>query len=670
MGKNKAGGASITVFLSLTLLMILALLGTVVEVTRGKVCRVYGRRVLKCAADSLLTEYSRPLYEQYRLFFIEDGGKSFEDSIAEYAGGTMGDKECPPGELDLYQGAFHEVTVKNKRYIGEEGGTALQEQIAAYMKRRVASDSIKKFFGQADSLGTLEESAKEIDDKLKEEKEAAEENKNVLALMKLIDGVDCTGSRIRGQTCFVKMFHHGKKLPERFGITEPIVWDAMKENIVELQVYFGRLQKNTAAKKQFAKMVHEASERTKEAERVAEGMKISLSKMNVKGDVRAVLAGNQAILERTEELLHGEITEERLSELKQIWKRYNTSGIQFDYTGVGQKGGAENPMDSFSKVISGGLTELVCANDFNLSKKSVENPNHYLKLYGKDKENVKADAGSLQTFAEEEETHFKEGVSGIGTNTVSEFYVNEYMKKYFSSAVRSAGGGQKRLSYEWEYMLCGKKSDKENLEEVLGRLVLIRSVINTAAILSSSEKRNTAHAAALAVVGFTGMEPLIRFTQTLFLVLWGMAESLVDVSALLQGRTVPLIKRTKDIVLQFPDLYRMNHRLITEKAKKWQKGSGHTFGYHEYLFLLMAADTSERNYRMMDLMEWNVQDNEYSQFRLGICVDSFQAEGVFAFDTPLFRLPFVQTVLGRNLYNDWQGVTVDAGYTVTQQDSY
>lgn len=84
----------------------------------------------------------------------------------------------------------------------------------------------------------------------------------------------------------------------------------------------------------------------------------------------------------------------------------------------------------------------------------------------------------------------------------------------------------------------------------------------------------------------------------------------------------------------------------------------------------MAADTSERNYRMMDLMEWNVQDNEYSQFRLGICVDSFQAEGVFAFDTPLFRLPFVQTVLGRNLYNDWQGVTVDAGYTVTQQDSY
>lgn len=669
MGRNKKE-ASITIFLSLTLLIIVALLGTMVEVTRGKVCRVYGRRVLKCASDSLLTEYSRPLYDSYHLFFIEDGGKTFEQSIEEYAGGMLDNTKSFQTDMDLYGARLQEVAVKNKRYIAENGGAALQEQIAAYMKRSVASDAIKKFLGKTEELGTLEESAAEIDDKVKEEKETAEENQSVLALMKLIDGVDCTGSGVRGQTYFVKMFHHGKKMPERFGITEPAAWEVVKGNIVELQVYFSRIQKNTAVKKQFAKMVHEVSERTSEASQLVKKLKIPLGKMNVKGDVRAVLAANQTILARTEELLQGSVTDEKLSELKQLWKRYDTSGIQFDYTGIGQRGGAENPVESFSKIISGGLASLVFPNDFKLSKKSVENPNHYLNLYDENEKEERRETGQLQDFAEKKETNFKEGVTGIGTGTVSEFLVNEYMKKYFSSALSPAGGEKKRLAYEWEYMLCGKKSDKENLEAVIGRLVMLRSVINTAAVLSSSEKRNTAHAAALAVVGFSGMEPLIRFTQTLFLVLWGMAESLVDVAALLQGRKVPLIKTAKDIVLQFPDLYRLSNHVITDKAKRWKKGDGHSFGYEEYLLLLMGADKKKRNYRMMDLMEWNIQDNEYPQFRLGICVDSFEASGVFTFGTRFFRLPFVQSVLGRHINDFSQEITVEEGYTAVGQNSY
>ena len=658
--------ASITVFLSLTLLIIMALLGTMVEVTRGKVCRVYGRRVLKNAVDSLMTEYSRPLYERYHLFFIEDGGKSFEKSIAEYAGGTLGDDKSFSDSLDLYDGVLNEVLVKNKRYIGENGGTALQEQITAYMKRSVAADAIQKFLGKTNDLDTLAESAEEIDDKVKEEKEAAEENQNVLALMRLIDGVDCSGGTVKGQEYFVKMFHHGKKQPERFGMTEPVVWDAVKGNIVELQVYFGRLQKDAVMRKQFIKMVREVRKKTKEAQKLVEEMKTPLSKMNVRGDVSAVLAGNQEILERTVELLEGEVSDETMSELKQLWKRYNTSGIQFDYTGIGEKGGAESPMDSFSKAVSGGLTKLVCKDESKLSGKSVTHPNHYQKLYADVPEEERSDASQLQSFAEDEEVHLQESVSGIGKSAAAEFLVGQYMKKYFSSAVQSVGEGNKQLDYEWEYILCGGKSDKENLEEIIGRLVLIRSVINTTAILSSSEKRNTAHAAALAVVGFTGMEPLIRFTQTLFLVLWGMEESLVDVAALLQGRSVPLIKQAKDIVLEFPDLYRINNHFIMEKANRWPEESSYSFGYMDYLLLMMETVGEEKYYRMMDLMEWNIQDNDYSGFRLGICVDAFQVTGVFSFGTKFFRMPFFEQVMERKLHEFQQRIKLDAGYTALQ----
>lgn len=65
---NTNRGAGISVFLSLTLVVILALLGTMVEVGRGKVCQVHGRRTLRSAADSLLTEYNLPLFQEYHLF--------------------------------------------------------------------------------------------------------------------------------------------------------------------------------------------------------------------------------------------------------------------------------------------------------------------------------------------------------------------------------------------------------------------------------------------------------------------------------------------------------------------------------------------------------------------------------------------------------------------------
>ena len=49
IAENRKAGGSITVFLSLTLVIIMALLGTMIEVTRGKVCRIQGRRVMKLA---------------------------------------------------------------------------------------------------------------------------------------------------------------------------------------------------------------------------------------------------------------------------------------------------------------------------------------------------------------------------------------------------------------------------------------------------------------------------------------------------------------------------------------------------------------------------------------------------------------------------------------------
>lgn len=661
MGENRQTTGSITVFLSLSLIIIMALLGTMVEVTRGKVCRIQARRVLKLASESLMTEYSRPLFENYSLYFLEDEGKPFTQSIAEYAAGTLNPDSLFPGSMDVYSGTLQNVTVEGKRYAGDDGGTALQEQIVLYMKRRISADKVKTFLGKSAEMESFSGCAEEIEQKAKQEKEAVGECRNVLQLMRLIDGVDCTDGRVKGQTFFVKKLFDGEKKPGQFGISEAVVWNAVKKNVSNVSDYLSRLQEGRV-KREFAEIVQEVDKKTKEALCIVTEMGPGLKKMNVSGDAGRVLTSNREILEKTSELLKRDVTEETVSELKQMWKSYDTSGIVFDYAGIDEKGGAESPMSVFSNAVSGGLANLVLKKDFQISKKSVKKPDHYHSLYGADRTRDKKEVEGVEAFAEKEEVDFQGAAKGIAKMAVSDVMLCEYMKRYFSSVQKQINAG-KPLDYEWEYILCGKGSDKKNLESVIDRLVLLRSVINTAVLLSSSEKRETAHTAALAVVGFTGMEPLIRFTQTLFLVLWGMAESLVEVAALLQGKKIPVVKTAKDIVVKFPELYRIGNAYIMEKADHLPQKGGRSFGYPEYVLLLMAGTAQDvRCYRMMDLMEWNIRDKEVSNFHFGQCIDSFQVSGQFSYAAKFFRLPFIQKAINREWNDFQQGITVNASY--------
>ena len=660
MGKNRSTG-SITVFLSLSLVIILALIGTMVEVTRGKVCRMQARRVLKLASESLMTEYSRPLFENYSLYFLEDEGKPLARSISEYAAGTLSPDVLFPDSMDVYSGTLRHVEVEEKRYAGDDGGTALQEQIVSYMKRRISADKVKTFLGKSGEMEPFSERAEEMEQKAKQEKEAVGECRNVLELMRLIDGVDCTGGRVKGQKYFVKKLFAGEKKPGQFGISEAVVWKAVKNNVSEVFDHLDRLQEESA-KREFAKIVWQVGEKTKEALQIVTEMGSGLKKMNVSGDAGGVLASNLHILEKTSEYLGQNVTDQGISELKQMWKSYNTSGIVFDYAGINEKGGAESPMSVFSDAISGGLAKLVLKKEFQVSKKSVKEPDHYHTLYGKNTTRVKEEVNGVKAFAEDEEVDFQGAAKGIASMAVSDVMSCEYMKRFFSS-VRSQIKEGTRLDYEWEYILCGKGSDKKNLESVIDRLVLLRSVINTAALLSSSEKRETAHTAALAVVGFTGMEPLIRFTQTMFLVLWGMTESLVEVAALLQGKKIPIVKTAKDIAVNFPELYRIGNAYIMEKADHLPKKGGRSFGYEEYVLLLMAGTGRDvRCYRMMDLMEWNIRDKEVANFHFGQCIDRFQVTGQFSYAAKFFRMPVIQKMINRQWNDLQQGITVHAGY--------
>ena len=149
---------SITVFLSLVFLLIFALFGTLLETARYTVCKNHAARTLRTGAEGLLSEYNRPLYEHYGLFFIEKGGTPYEQVIGRYAGDTI--SVADKGEMDFLDGGIDDIQVKNKVYLGDNHAEPLQKQIRSYMGRVVTKEQLQKVLHSSNDLKKVEKSAK------------------------------------------------------------------------------------------------------------------------------------------------------------------------------------------------------------------------------------------------------------------------------------------------------------------------------------------------------------------------------------------------------------------------------------------------------------------------------------------------------------------------------
>ena len=220
------------------------------------------------------------------------------------------------------------------------------------------------------------------------------------------------------------------------------------------------------------------------------------------------------------------------------------------------------------------------------------------------------------------------------------------------SDVRQNGNKEwkRALDYGWEYVVSGEKSDKENLESVLYKILFIRAAMNFIAIISDTAKRSEAFAMAAAIVGFTGLAFLIRFVQTIIIIVWSFVEGMTDIAALLQGRDVPVIKNSRQIMTTLPEVFIITNEAITSRAKRYGKSEGMSFGYKEYvLMFMMMTSQATRKYRIMDLIDADMRKNGYKDFTIGKCAFDMEVEAGFRFPAKFFRLPVISDILERDL---------------------
>lgn len=633
---------SITVFLSLVSILLVALLGTIVEGARYTVCKNHVKRTIRTATESLMTEYNRPLYENYGLFFIESEGTPYHQVIAKYAADTM--ESAKEGNKDFLNGHITDVNVKNKKYVGDNQAEALQTEICDYMGRIVTKESFQKMKKEISSVENIDKEAKQIEKTVEKEKEAAKFDQQLLRLMYLVDGISIRRGRVVCANNFIKVFATKKIESHYFSINDATVWKKIKP----------KLDKRTKTwkikdKEKFLVKLEEVIKITNEAIQTI----TMLGDMYVNGNssqIKNVMAGlpklkcNLTILKKTKELLKKFEIKQAKKQLKTIWKDYDTTSICFDYSGVQEKGGADNPKDSLKSGWKNGILNLVCKDVNAISNQSIS------PQYAQKKESIVSDC--VENFLSKEMVNLSSIGEDVSTYSLESFCLDQYVQKKFGNYTKKMSGWKEALAYGVEYVVAGKESDRENLKAILHRILLIRTTANFRAIYADKAKNAEAKLAAIGIVGFTGLQPLIALTKTFILLTWAIVESLVDIAGLLLQKDVPLIKKSSQITTHFHEIFQVSNRAIIKRASKLKKETRRSFGYSGYLTVFLAlTNKTTRLYRVMDLIQANMRKNGYSRFFFGGCVYEIDVEATMCFPTKFFRLNILEKMSGRNLKN-------------------
>lgn len=209
-------------------------------------------------------------------------------------------------------------------------------------------------------------------------------------------------------------------------------------------------------------------------------------------------------------------------------------------------------------------------------------------------------------------------------NSSQELLFDLYLKDHFSVFKASAlvDSKEKGLQYQQEYIISGKESDRKNLNAVIEKLLWIREGVNFVYLLSDASKVAQADALATALVGYTGIVPLVVAMKFAILGVWAYGESLLDVRILLQGGKLEFLKSEGTFRMSLENLPK-----VAEIIKGNLSGDERGMSYQDYMFLFLSSTSREnRCYRSMDIIEQQMQLSAgKSQFHMDNCVAFLKA---------------------------------------------
>lgn len=147
---------SITIFLSLALLFVTALIGSLLESARVTVAGEIALDNSYLTEQNILAEYQRELWNDYHVFFVDASLLNGEEGAVKLANSYM-DKMMPGGKGDYLGTTASFTSLSFKENMTENNCYFFAKQAAAYMKYGAAAGVGKKLINNANLIKTAED---------------------------------------------------------------------------------------------------------------------------------------------------------------------------------------------------------------------------------------------------------------------------------------------------------------------------------------------------------------------------------------------------------------------------------------------------------------------------------------------------------------------------------
>ena len=570
----------ITVFLSMVLLCIAALLCALVESARTAGARCYLRVAADSALDSVMAGYHRELWKQYRILLREFGGEEeLEAEFSRYFDGYLEAAGWYPAENET-------VVVDKTIRIVDDGGKHLQREVLDYMKYGVWSldfseeeavgiwDGLKEatavqetsaLYGDcADRALELERVLEEIDRGQNGQKELSEEGRRQLAAGNG-DGFLRTGKRLIEELKKVPgaVKEYGKKADEFQRELESVYRE------IQVKMEDMTPQTRAAAKEEYERYLAYTA---KDGERRGEIESLTGIAEENERLTEAVMEEARDVMD---DIANWDGDEDEELDEDALWRPVARHMGEFQVKSLDcAHGTADKEKQSFLKnimrIAEEGLLGLVLPEGTQVSG---------AELTG-------APLGSVSEGDTPSE--------GLGDRLLTGEYCGQFFRHFLDGFEEKPG-----ICYQMEYLASGELEDSSNLAETAAKLLAVREGLNLIHILGDPEKKAQARELAAAIVGVSGMLPLVEVVAVLVMGVWALGEAIADVKALYAGGKVPLVKRKEDWKLSLDQLLDFGKNGDVKVQEE-----DHGFSYESYIkLLLFASDQRTLLYRMMDVMQ-------------------------------------------------------------------
>jgi len=605
------------------------------------------------AEQEVLTHYYLPLYEDYHLFALALTEKRAEavlkDNLDTDTGGSM------LADFEIGESSLEEILPLTES-TEQTPWVQMLTQIDAYEKYSAPLTLLKKGSEINGSLPEVQEEA----GKIEEEGETDQDNSAIcttyLRFLSAVEGIQTDDSgiavsrmgKLKTAQTFAKAVCTGGISQAETGVDHPDVYQAMKNHYLDwdsiMEAVAAESQGETkgeasALLTSIEPTLEETKQKTQEAldcldemERNRNSIKDPTLQNTIRQAVqmRTALQRNLSCLEAALGLMRSGTgkPEETAEQLKMVFQSFTIRDLRFDYSGL-QLSRRQKPVwEQMDAALKKGLLKLIFGQD-EISKRRLGPGTSVKASFG-----IRKMAGLIGSLARE----WKHPKENITDKILLSAYLTEHFGDYRTKAPKDGV-----LSYEREYILCGEKSDEDNLEKMTEKLVLTRTACNYLSLCRDPAKMEQAEGAALAVVGITGLPPLVTAVEHLMLLCWAFEESCIDVRALAAaGKRLPLLKSPDEFaVTNLAELADFSSAVVKTKADALPQGTaGILLAYEDYeAFFLFLHPVQELLGNTSALIGRNLQKRNDASFDMQDCYCGVSASMSYSPGTRFFCLP-------------------------------